>query len=93
MGSIRAETGSLRPRESAFSRCQLYVAFVVGSRDWTMRARSRDVKFTKAKPKEDGSMPPLDLFGYQNHVSIDCGFGFIRKWAATDAAAYEGRRL
>jgi IS5 family transposase len=51
------------------------------------------VKFTKAKPKEDGSMPPLDLaiptFGYQNHVSIDCGFGFIRKWAATDAAAYE----
>jgi IS5 family transposase len=55
------------------------------------------VKFTKAKPKEDGSMPPLDLaiptFGYQNHVSIDCGFGFIRKWAATDAAAYEGRQL
>jgi len=42
-------------------------------------------------------MPPVDiaisLFGYQNHVSIDRGFGFIRKWAATDAAAYEGRRL
>jgi IS5 family transposase len=28
-----------------------------------------------------------------NHISIDHGFGFIRKWAATDAAAYEGARL
>ena len=55
------------------------------------------VKFTKAKLREDGSMPPVDLaiplFGYQNHVLIDRGFGFIRQWAATDAAAYEGRRL
>jgi transposase, IS5 family len=55
------------------------------------------VKFTKAKPREDGSTPPVDLaipvFGYQNHISIDRGFGFIRKWSATDAAAYEGRRL
>src|ERR1035437_3406456 len=66
-----------------------------------LRQKDRDsrwtVKFTKAKPREDGSMPPVDiaipLFGYQNHVSIDRGFGFIRHWAATDAAAYEGRRL
>lgn len=54
------------------------------------------MKFTKAKPKEDGA-PQIDLaipvFGYQNHVSIDRGFGFIRQWSATDAAAYEGRRL
>ena len=28
-----------------------------------------------------------------NHVSIDRRFGFIRRWAATDAAAYEGCRL
>lgn len=66
-----------------------------------LRQKDRDarwtVKFTKAKPREDGSMPLVDiaipLFGYQNHISIDRGFGFIRKWAATDAAAYEGRRL
>jgi hypothetical protein len=55
------------------------------------------VKFTKAKPREDGSMPPVDiaipLFGYQNHISIDRGFGFIRPWTATDVAAYEGRHL
>ena len=42
-----------------------------------LRHKDRDarwtVKFTKAKPREDGSMPPVDLaiplFGYQNHVS------------------------
>ena len=66
-----------------------------------LRHKDRDarwtVKFTKAKRREDGSMPPVDLaiplFGYQNHVSINHRFGFIRRWAATDAAAYEGRRL
>jgi IS5 family transposase len=66
-----------------------------------LRQKDRDarwtVKFTKAKPRQDGSTPPVDLaipvFGYQNHVSIDRGFGFIRQWSATDAAAYEGRRL
>ena len=65
-----------------------------------LRQKDRDarwtLKFTKAKPREDGA-PPVDLaipvFGYQNHISIDRGFGFIRKWSATDAAAYEGCRL
>jgi hypothetical protein len=33
------------------------------------------------------------VFGYQNHVSIGREFGLIRRWAATDAAAYEGARL
>lgn len=75
-------------------------------RDWTakpakLRQKDRDarwtVKFTKAKAKDDGSKPPCDIaipiFGYQNHISIDRGFGFIRKWSATDAAAYEGAHL
>jgi IS5 family transposase len=54
------------------------------------------VKLTKAKQKENGSTPPVDLaipvFGYQNHISIDRGFGFVRKCAVTDAA-HEGARL
>ena len=66
-----------------------------------LRHKDRDarwtVKFTKAKPRENGAMPAVDLaipaFGYQNHIAIDRGFGFIRKWLTTDAAAYEGRRL
>src|ERR1700738_4387756 len=67
-----------------------------------LRQKDRDarwtVKYTKAKPREDGSMPPVDVAipvsGDQNHISPDRGFGFIRKWSrkwsATDAAAYEG---
>ncbi|MGO9006972.1 MAG: hypothetical protein ACLQIQ_19375 [Beijerinckiaceae bacterium] len=55
------------------------------------------MKLTKAKPREYGSTSPVDLaipvFGYQNHISIDRRFGFIRKWSTTDAAVYEGRRL
>jgi IS5 family transposase len=66
-----------------------------------LRHKDRDarwtVKFSKAKERSDGTKPPVDIaiptFGYQNHVSIDRGFGLIRKWAATDAAAYEGARL
>jgi transposase, IS5 family len=66
-----------------------------------LRHKDRDarwtVKYSKAKPREDGSRPAVDLaipvFGYQNHISIDRGFGFIRKWNASDAAAYAGRLL
>ena len=44
-----------------------------------LRHKDRDArwtgKITNATPREDGSMPPVDLaiplFGYQNHVSID----------------------
>lgn len=66
-----------------------------------LRQKDRDarwtVKFSKAKERPDGSKPSVDIaiptFGYQNHISIDRRFGFIRKWQATDAAAYEGARL
>ena len=55
------------------------------------------VKYTKAKPREDGSLPAVDLaipaFGYKNHISIDRGFGLIRTWTATHAAAHDGARL
>ena len=42
-------------------------------------------------------MPGVDLairaFGYKNHVSIDRGFGLIRNWTTTHAAAHDGARL
>ena len=46
-----------------------------------LRHKDRDarwtVKYTKAKPRKDGSLPTVDiaipLFGYQNHISIDRG--------------------
>jgi transposase, IS5 family len=54
-----------------------------------LRQKDRDarwtVKYTKARPREDGSAPAVDLavpaFGYKNHISIDRGFGLIRRWA------------
>jgi len=66
-----------------------------------LRQKDRDarwtVKFSKAKPQADGTIPPVDIaiptFGYQNHISIDARHGLIRRWLATDAAAYEGARL
>lgn len=66
-----------------------------------LRQKDRDarwtVKFTKAKPQADGTMPPVDsaipAFGYQNHIAIDREHGLIRRWLVTDAAAYEGARL
>jgi len=55
------------------------------------------VKYTKAKPQEDGSLPSVDLaipaFGYKNHVAVDRAYGLIRKWTATHAAAHDGARL
>ena len=52
-----------------------------------LRQKDRDArwtaKFTKAKAREDSSMPPVDiaisLFGYQNHMAIGRGVGFIRQ--------------
>lgn len=55
------------------------------------------VKYTKAKPQEDGSLPPVDLaipaFGYKNHIAVDRAYGLIRTWTATHAAAHDGARL
>jgi IS5 family transposase len=52
------------------------------------------VKFSKAMPGA-GSRTQRDIavptFGYQNHISIDRRYRLIRRWQATDAAAYEGR--
>jgi transposase, IS5 family len=66
-----------------------------------LRQKDRDarwtVKFSKAKERANGSKPAVDIaiptFGYQNHVSTDRQYGLIRRWDATDAAAYEGARL
>lgn len=71
------------------------------ARPGKLRQKDRDarwtVKFSKAKERPDGTRPPVDIaiptFGYQNHIGIDRGFGLIRAWMVTDAAAYEGARL
>jgi IS5 family transposase len=54
------------------------------------------VKWSKAKPAEDGSARvniAVPVFGYKNHVGIDRRHGLIRTWTVTDAACYEGALL
>lgn len=66
-----------------------------------LRQKDRDarwtVKFSKTKPKEDGTLPPVDIaipaFGYKSHVSIDRRHKIIRRQKVTDAAAADGARL
>ncbi len=54
------------------------------------------VKFSKAKPSDDGSRR-IDIavpsFGYKNHVGIDRRHGLIRTWTATHAARHDGAQL
>ena len=65
-----------------------------------LRQKDRDarwtVKFSKAKPREDGA-PQIDIaipvFGYKSHVSIDRRHKIIRRGKTSDAAAHEGARL
>jgi transposase, IS5 family len=74
-------------------------------REWAkrpakLRQKDRDarwtVKFSKAKPREDGTARAdiaVPAFGYKNHVSIDRRHRLIRRWTATNAAAHDGARL
>ena len=54
------------------------------------------MKFSKAKPSDDGS-PRIDIavpaFGYKNHVAIDRRHGLIRTWRTTHAARHDGAQL
>jgi transposase, IS5 family len=54
------------------------------------------VKWSKAKPAEDGSARvdiAVPAFGYKNHLGIDRRHGLIRRWAVTDAARHDGALL
>ena len=65
-----------------------------------LRQKDRDarwtVKFSKAKPSEDGDARidiAIPVFGYKNHISIDRRHGVIRRHKTSDAAAHDGARL
>jgi hypothetical protein len=54
------------------------------------------VKFTKAKPAEDGAKRgdlAITVFRYKNHIGIDRTHGLIRTWRATHAARHDGAQL
>jgi transposase, IS5 family len=54
------------------------------------------VKWSKAKPAEDGSARvdiAVPAFGYKNHIGIDRRHGLIRRWTVSDAARHDGALL
>jgi transposase, IS5 family len=55
------------------------------------------VKYTKAKVRDDGPVPPVELaiiaFKYRDQVWLDWTHGLIRKWTAMCAAAQDRARL
>jgi Transposase DDE domain len=73
--------------------------------DWAnhpakLRQKDRDargtVKYTKAKPSEDGALRvdlAIPAFGYKNHIGIDRRHRLIRRWTVTDAARHDGALL
>ncbi len=73
--------------------------------DWTAKParlaqKDRDARWTlkrgRRKVRPDGKALmeiAIPVFGYKNHIGTDRRHGFIRKWAATDAATHDGRQL
>jgi IS5 family transposase len=59
---------------------------------WTLK-RGRKQSDPDATPERSRSELVIPVFGYKNHLSIDRRHGFIRTFAVTDAAAYDGRQL
>jgi IS5 family transposase len=58
---------------------------------WTLkRARTKATTETTRKRRVEIAIP---VFGYKNHVSIDRAYGFVRRFAVTNAAAYDGAQL
>src|SRR5215213_8700075 len=58
---------------------------------WTLkRARTKATTETTRKRRVEIAIPVL---GYKNHISIDRAYGFVRRFAVTNAAAYDGAQL
>jgi transposase, IS5 family len=59
---------------------------------WTIkRGKKRDVAPGAGHNRQIAIAVPA--FGYKNHIGIDCGFGFLRRYTVTHAAAYDGGQL
>ncbi len=102
--SITAAPVACHPRSTTAEKSAINAGEL--PEDWQdtpakLRQKDRDarwtVKFTKAKTKPDGSMPPVDLaipaFGYKNHVSMAWQHALLRTWAVSDAARHDGAQL
>jgi transposase, IS5 family len=59
---------------------------------WTIkRGKKRDAAPGSGHKRQIEIAVPA--FGYKNHIGIDRGFGFLRRYTVTHAAAYDGGQL
>lgn len=65
-----------------------------------LRQKDRDGRWTlkrgRRKKRPDGSVMmqiATPAYGYKSHIGTDRRYRFIRTWAVTDAARYDGREL
>lgn len=62
----------------------------------SLKASGWTLKRGRRKKRPDGSLMmeiATPAYGYKSHVGADRRYRFIRKWAVTDAARYDGREL
>ena len=58
--------------------------------DWSKQPHKRAQKDIDARWTKKNH---VSHFGYKDHISIDAGFGFIRRYAVTDAAVHDSQVL
>lgn len=60
---------------------------------WTLKRGKK--RPTPPSGSARGATPEIavPMFGYKNHIGIDRAHGFVRRFAVTDAAAYDGAQL
>lgn len=98
-----------RPRNTAEEKAQIKAGRTAAEiwPDWPAKAAQKDVdarwtvKMGRPRPPPEPDTPKraalpeiaIPVFGYKSHVSVDRRFGFIRRFAVTDAAAHDGALL
>jgi IS5 family transposase len=59
---------------------------------WTIK-RGRKARPSESAPRQATAEIAVPVFGYKNHLGIDRGHGFIRRFVVTDAARHDGAQL
>jgi transposase, IS5 family len=60
---------------------------------WTIKRGRSKAKPPEGMPRQAAAEIAVPVFGYKNHLGIDRGHGFIRRFTVTHAARHDGSQL
>jgi IS5 family transposase len=60
---------------------------------WTVKRGRKAPPPKDAAPRHAAGEIAIPVFGYKNHIGIDCAHGFIRRFTITHAARHDGSQL